>query len=58
MTDSTLQRVWDSRDAISRRCNFDSRALVKFYQSRQKTETGTNNSPFPSKAQAPIAPVR
>ena len=38
MTDSTLQRVWDSREAISRRCEFDSRKLVKFYQSRQKPD--------------------
>jgi hypothetical protein len=36
MTDSTLQRVWDSRDAISRRCDYDSHKLVRFYQSRQK----------------------
>ena len=38
MTDSTLQRVWDSREAISRRCEFDSHKLVKFYQSRQKLD--------------------
>ena len=38
MTDSTLQRVWDSREAISRRCEFDSHKLVKFYQSRQKPD--------------------
>jgi hypothetical protein len=38
MKDETLQRVWDSREAISRRCDFDSRKLVKFYQSIQKYE--------------------
>lgn len=36
MTDSTLQRVWDSREAISRRCDYDARKLVRFCQSRQK----------------------
>jgi hypothetical protein len=36
MTDSTLQRVWDAREAISRRCDYGSRKLVRFYQSRQK----------------------
>jgi len=41
MTDSTLQRVWDSREAISRRCAFDSRKLVQYYQSRQKTNNQT-----------------
>ena len=38
MTDSTLQRVWDSREAISRRCDYDSRKLIHFYQSRRKKE--------------------
>lgn len=44
MTDSTLQRVWDSREAISRRCEYDSRKLVRFYQSRQKTDDRTRGS--------------
>ena len=38
MTDAVLQRVWDSREAISRRCGYDSRKLVLFYQARQKPE--------------------
>lgn len=38
MTDSTLQRIWDSRKAISARCEFDSRKLVHFYQARKKTD--------------------
>ena len=42
MTDSTLQRVWDSREAISRRCDFDSHKLIRFYQSRQKAEERTD----------------
>jgi hypothetical protein len=49
MNDSTLQRVWDSREAISRQCDFDSRKLVKFYQSRQKRDR-TTKSTVPSKA--------
>jgi hypothetical protein len=36
MTDSTLERVWDARKAISQRCEFDAHKLVHFYQSRQK----------------------
>jgi hypothetical protein len=50
MTDATLQRVWDSREAISRRCDFDSHKLVQFYQSRKKTEDRTSCSTVPSKA--------
>lgn len=38
MSELTLQRVWDSREAISRRCDFDSHKLVQFYQSRQKPD--------------------
>lgn len=41
MIDPTLQRVWDSREAISRRCAFDSRKLVQYYQSRQKRDDQT-----------------
>ncbi len=36
ITDSTLQRVWNSRESISRRFEFDSHKLVQFYQTRQK----------------------
>ncbi len=58
MTDSTLQRVWDSREAISRRCHFDSHELVRFYQSRQKTEDRTSCSTVPSKARKRTSLVR
>ncbi len=44
MTDSALQRVWDSREAISRRCDYDSRKLVAFYQSRRKKDDRTGSS--------------
>ena len=50
MTDSALQRVWDSREAISRRCDFDSHKLIRFYQSRQKTEDRTKKSTVPAGA--------
>lgn len=58
MTDSTLQRVWDSREAISRRCDFDSHKLVQFYQSRQKTPDRTKKSTVPTGARgrAPVVP--
>jgi len=36
MTDSTLQRIWNSRESISRQFEFDSHKLVQFYQKRQK----------------------
>lgn len=36
MTDSTLQRVWDSRETISRRCDYDARKLVEYYQARRQ----------------------
>ncbi len=45
MTDSTLQRVWDSRTAISKRCEFDARKLVHFYQSLQDNKNCTE-TPF------------
>ncbi|MBN1865983.1 hypothetical protein JW916_01705 [Candidatus Sumerlaeota bacterium] len=44
MTDSTLQRVWDSREAISRRCDYDSRKLIRFYQARGKAKARTEGS--------------
>ena len=50
MTDSTLQRVWDSRESISRRCDFDSRKLVQFYQSREKTPDRTKKSTVPTES--------
>ena len=54
MTDSTLQRVWDSRDAISQRCDYDSHKLIRFYQSRKKTDNQTKPSNAPSDS-APAA---
>ncbi|MFT5241299.1 MAG: hypothetical protein ACI9X0_002278 [Kiritimatiellia bacterium] len=48
MTDSTLQRVWDSRETISRRCDFDSHKLVQFYQSRQMTQDRTKKPTAPA----------
>ena len=39
MNDTTLQRVWNAREAISRRCAFDAHQLVRFYQTRQKTHS-------------------
>ncbi len=58
MTDTTLQRVWNSREAISRKCNFDSRKLVQFYQSRQNPDR-TRKSTVPSKvAQSASSLVR
>lgn len=38
MTDSTLERVRDARKTISNKCDFDSRKLVAYYQSREKSE--------------------
>jgi len=49
MTDSTLQRVWDSREAISRRCDYDSRKLIHFYRARQKNNGRTKGSKRQSK---------
>ena len=32
MNNTTLQRIWNAREAISRRCDFDATKLVRFYQ--------------------------
>lgn len=32
MKDLTLEHIWKSREAISRRCDYDSKKLVQFYQ--------------------------
>jgi len=53
MIDPTLQRVWESREAISRRCDYDSHKLVRFYQSRRKTDDRTK----PSNAASDSAPT-
>jgi len=39
MTEPTLQRIWESRQAISRRCGNDALKLVRFYQD-QETKRG------------------
>ena len=36
MKDEALERVWKSRDIISRRCGYDTHKLVKYYQSLHK----------------------
>ncbi len=38
MIDTTLQRVWDSREAISRRCDFDSHKLVNDYKIKRENK--------------------
>ncbi len=48
MTDATLERVWNSREAISKQCGFDARKLVQFYQLRQNLDR-TRKSTVPSK---------
>ncbi len=59
MTNSTLQRVWDARKAISKRCEFDSHKLVHFYQSRQENKTDrTSCSTVPSKARKRASLIR
>ena len=44
MKDSTLQRVRENRRTISKRFNFDSHKLVRFYQERQKKNTKQGKS--------------
>ena len=36
MKDLALERIWKSRENISKKCDFDSRKLVKYYQSIHK----------------------
>ena len=38
MKDEALERVWKSRKAISSRCDYDPRKLVKYYQQRKKNK--------------------
>lgn len=38
MRDLTLERIWKSRENISRKCDFDARKLVKYYQSIHKKQ--------------------
>lgn len=36
MTDPTLQRIRDVREAIARRCDYDAHKLGRFYREQQK----------------------
>jgi len=36
MKDPTLERIWKSREAIARKCGYDSHRLVRYLQQRQK----------------------
>ncbi len=38
MKNQILERIWKSRESISRNCEFDSQKLVRFYQSLQKSQ--------------------
>ena len=38
MSDPTLQRIWDAREAIARRCDYDIRKIVRYHQERQKAD--------------------
>ena len=47
MKDEVLERIWKSREAIAKRCDYDSHKLVRYLQERQKRrkteEEGTPN---------------
>ena len=46
MKDEALERVWASREAISRRCGYDSRRLVRYLQQRkERREAGQPLAP-------------
>jgi len=36
MKDKPLERIWKSRDAISKRCGYDPLRLVRYLQQRKK----------------------
>jgi hypothetical protein len=36
MKDQPLERIWKSRDTISKRCGYDPRRLVRYMQQRKK----------------------
>jgi len=36
MKDQPLERIWKSRDAISKRCGYDPHRLVRYLQQRKK----------------------
>lgn len=37
MKDEALEQIWKSRDAISKRCDYDAHKLVRYFQQRKKT---------------------
>ncbi len=49
MKDSTLQRIWDARKAISKKFDFDPRKLVAYYQSREQAYEASKNKENPSR---------
>ena len=36
--DPTLQRIWDAREAIARRCDYDIRKITRYHQENQKAD--------------------
>ncbi len=52
MKDEALEFVRKNRKAISRRCDYDARKLVKYYQERKKAapdQTQGSSKPGPSR---------
>lgn len=41
MNDPTIQRIWNAREKISKKCDFDSKKLVAYYIERQKEKEST-----------------
>ena len=55
MKDEALERVWASREAISRRCGYDSRRLVRYLQQRkERREAGPPLAPDRDATAAPL----
>jgi len=50
MTDLTLERVWDARKEISKKCDFDAHKLVAYYQGREKCNHDKKDHPDLKKA--------
>lgn len=50
MRDQTLERIWESREAIAKRCGYDAHQLVRFLQKRRearKAEDGPDDATTP-----------
>ncbi len=45
MKDIALEQVWTRRKAISERCDYDSRKLVKYLQQRSNSRRTERDSP-------------